>query len=152
MTIYKVKNVRGVGYRTESAQAALAHYCIYRWCKECPMFEHEKGCIFERGDNWVEKALKRDPENFSVEETEEQQSAPAADDPVNHPPHYTAGGIECIDAIEAALTCQKDPMQAWLTGQVLKYLWRWPMKNGTEDLKKAQFYLNRLVEKAEAGV
>ena len=70
-------------------------------------------------------------------------------DPVNHPAHYTAGGIECIDAIAAALTCQRDPMQAWLTGQVLKYLWRWPLKNGAEDLRKAQFYLNRLVEALE---
>jgi len=69
------------------------------------------------------------------------------DDPVNHPSHYTAGGIECIDAIAAALTCQKDPMEAWLTGQVLKYLWRWPLKNGKEDLEKARFYLNRLIEK-----
>lgn len=49
-------------------------------------------------------------------------------DNVNHPAHYTAGGVECIDAIAAALTCQKDPMQAWLTGQVLKYMWRWPLK------------------------
>lgn len=72
-------------------------------------------------------------------------------DPVNHPAHYTSGGIECIDAIAAALTCQRDPMQAWLTGQVLKYLWRWPLKNGAEDLRKAQFYLNRLVETLEKG-
>ena len=72
-------------------------------------------------------------------------------DPVNHPAHYTSGGIECIDAIAAALTCQRDPMQAWLTGQVLKYLWRCPLKNGAEDLRKAQFYLNRLVEALEKG-
>ena len=65
---------------------------------------------------------------------------------VNHPAHYTAGAIECIDAIEAALACQKDPMQAWLTGQVIKYLWRWPMKNGKEDLEKASFYLDRLIK------
>lgn len=70
-------------------------------------------------------------------------------DPVNHPNHYCSGGIECIDAIEAALTCQTDPMQAWLTGQVLKYLWRWPLKNGVEDLKKADFYLDRLIAKME---
>lgn len=67
---------------------------------------------------------------------------------VNHPAHYTAGGIECIDAIAAALTCQKDPMQAWLTGQVLKYIWRWPLKNGKEDLRKARFYLDRLINSA----
>lgn len=48
----------------------------------------------------------------------------------------------------AALTCQKDPMQAWLTGQVLKYMWRWPLKNGKEDLRKARFYLDRLIDSA----
>ena len=66
-------------------------------------------------------------------------------DPVNHPAHYTAGGVECIDAIRAALTCQTDPYAAWLTGQVIKYIWRWPMKNGVEDLEKARFYLDRLI-------
>ena len=50
--------------------------------------------------------------------------------------------------IAAALTCQKDPMQAWLTGQVLKYMWRWPLKNGKEDLQKARFYLDRLINSA----
>lgn len=70
-------------------------------------------------------------------------------DSVNHPAHYTAGGIECIDAIAAALTCQTDPMRAWLTGQVLKYMWRWPLKNGLEDLKKARFYLDRLIADVE---
>ncbi|MBR1616319.1 MAG: DUF3310 domain-containing protein [Treponema sp.] len=72
-------------------------------------------------------------------------------DPANHPAHYTAGGIECIDAIGAALTSQKDPMEAWLTGQILKYLWRWPMKNGKQDLEKARFYLDRLIQHVEGG-
>lgn len=71
------------------------------------------------------------------------------DDPVNHPSHYTAGGIECIDAITAALSCHEDPISAWLTGQCLKYLWRWPLKNGIEDLKKTRFYLDRLIERME---
>ena len=70
-------------------------------------------------------------------------------DPVNHPAHYTAGGIECIDAIAAALTSQNDPMAAWLTDQCLKYLWRWPLKNGLEDLKKTRFYLDRLIKYIE---
>lgn len=48
----------------------------------------------------------------------------------------------------AALTCQTDPMRAWLTGQVLKYMWRWPLKNGKEDLRKARFYLDRLINSA----
>ena len=94
--------------------------------------------------------MSNDPFKWS---TPPRGSAPANSpciehDNVSHPAHYTAGGVECIDAIAAALTCQKDPMQAWLTGQVLKYMWRWPLKNGKEDLRKAGFYLDRLINSA----
>ena len=71
-------------------------------------------------------------------------------DPVNHPSHYTSGSVECIDAITAALACHTNPVAAWLTGQVIKYLWRWPMKNGVEDLKKARWYLDRLIGEMES--
>ncbi|MEF2965047.1 DUF3310 domain-containing protein [Paenibacillus sp. M1] len=66
-------------------------------------------------------------------------------DNVNHPCHYTSGKVECIDAIEAA-TEGLNGFEAYTTGNILKYLWRWKRKNGTEDLKKAQWYLNRLIE------
>ena len=72
-------------------------------------------------------------------------------DTVNHPEHYTAGGIECIDAIEAAVK-ELGGQEAFLTGQVIKYMWRWKRKhreNPAEDLRKAQWYLNRLINKAE---
>jgi len=65
-------------------------------------------------------------------------------DMVNHPPHYTQGGIECIDAIRAAIT-GKPPYEAWLVGQIIKYIWRYDKKNGLEDLEKAKFYLDRLI-------
>ena len=65
-------------------------------------------------------------------------------DPVNHPSHYTRGGIECLDAISAAVT-DLTGMEAVLTGQIIKYVWRWKWKNGAEDLRKAQFYLMRLI-------
>ena len=68
---------------------------------------------------------------------------------VDHPVHYTHGDIECLDAIKAALSSQGNPYQAFLTGQVLKYMWRWPMKNGLEDCRKAKFYLNRLIAELE---
>lgn len=84
-------------------------------------------------------------------EIPEQEKQPEAPDMVNKPPHYTAGGIECIDAIGAALSSHRDPLGAWLTGQVIKYLWRWPLKNGVEDLKKAKFYLDRLIQREEAA-
>ena len=77
-------------------------------------------------------------------ETNDEKS----EDMVNHPSHYTSGGVECIDAITAALSKYDDPVDSWLVGQVIKYLWRAPLKGKyEEDIKKAQFYLNRLVYK-----
>lgn len=71
-------------------------------------------------------------------------------DMVNQPPHYTQGGIECIDAIKSAIT-GKPPYEAWLVGQVIKYLWRYNFKNGVQDVEKAQFYVNRLLEEVKHG-
>lgn len=71
----------------------------------------------------------------------------AKHDLVNHPSHYTKGGIECIDCIESIISSVSDPVQAFLVGQVVKYLYRYTMKNGLEDLRKAQWYLNRLIAK-----
>ena len=65
-------------------------------------------------------------------------------DLVNHPPHYTDGSIECIDAIEAQLTPEE--WRGYLKGNCAKYNWRERHKGGTESLKKARFYLNRLIE------
>ncbi len=68
----------------------------------------------------------------------------AADqDLVNHPPHYTAGGIECLDAIRAALTDEE--FRGFCKGNVLKYVWRERHKGGAESLCKAGFYLDRLM-------
>ena len=66
-------------------------------------------------------------------------------DIVNHPPHYTNGQYECIDIIFDVLKQHKDPVSAWLTGQIIKYIWRWPHKNGVEDLRKIRFYIDRLI-------
>ena len=71
-------------------------------------------------------------------------------DMVNHPAHYTAGSVECIDALESMARGYKDTIQAGLAWQVVKYVWRLPLKNNAlEDAKKAQFYLDRLIEKLE---
>jgi hypothetical protein len=67
-------------------------------------------------------------------------------DPVN-PSHYKQWPAECIEAIKAALGLG---FVAYLWGNILKYLWRWPNKNGIEDLKKAQWYLDRLIKEEEA--
>lgn len=67
-------------------------------------------------------------------------------DVVNHPEHYTQGGIECIDAEKAALG---DLFMGFLIGNTLKYLWRFRHKNGLEDLKKARWYLDRAIKEQE---
>ena len=69
-------------------------------------------------------------------------------DIVNQPAHYTAGGIECIDALEAA-TEGLQGQEAFCTANAIKYLWRWKRKNGSEDLKKARWYINRLLSALE---
>lgn len=63
-------------------------------------------------------------------------------DPVNHPEHYTSGEIECLDAIKAALG---ENYKYYVQGNLIKYIWRFPLKNGMQDLQKAQFYLNDLL-------
>ncbi len=69
-------------------------------------------------------------------------SAPA-DDPVNSPPHYRQGGVECIDAIRAALT--EEEFRGYCKGNALKYIWRERHKGGAESLAKAEWYLKKLV-------
>ena len=77
--------------------------------------------------------------------TEERQ--PVAD-PVNHPSHYTQGRWEVIDVIEDALTFEG--VEGYLVGNVLKYVMRYRHKNGVEDLRKARWYLDRLISGLEA--
>lgn len=66
-------------------------------------------------------------------------------DNVNHPKHYTQGGIECIDALAAA-TINLKGIEAVCTANAIKYLWRWKQKNGVEDLEKARWYIDRLIK------
>ena len=65
-------------------------------------------------------------------------------DMVNHPSHYTQGGIECIEALEAMLG--KDAFIAYCRGTAVKYLWRTGHKwDDVEDLKKAAWYIDRAI-------
>lgn len=70
-------------------------------------------------------------------------------DPVN-PDHYK-GSIECINAITEAV---KDlhGMDAMCTGNAIKYLWRWKKKGGVTDLKKAMWYIDRMVRVNEQAL
>ena len=64
-------------------------------------------------------------------------------DLVNHPQHYIQGGIECIEAIQAALTPEE--FRGFCKGNVLKYIWRERHKGGNESLRKANWYMQWLI-------
>ena len=83
----------------------------------------------------------------TIAETAAKRSEDVKPDPVNHPAHYTSGGIECIDAMQAAFGAEA--VKDFCLCNAFKYLWRHRNKNGVEDLKKACWYLNRMIEEVE---
>lgn len=69
-------------------------------------------------------------------------------DMVNNPSHYADSAIECIDAIAASMS--RDAFLGYLKGNIQKYVWRYEKKaKPAEDLKKARWYLNRLIAEME---
>lgn len=68
---------------------------------------------------------------------------------VNNPPHYTAGNIECIEAVKEMLGPEQ--YKGWLRGSAFKYQWRVELKVDApeQDIAKAIFYLTRLKEEYE---
>lgn len=70
-------------------------------------------------------------------------------DVVNHPSHYTKGRIECIDAIDSATT-GKSGIEAVCVANVIRYLWRYEEKGGLESVRKAKWYLNKLISELES--
>lgn len=69
-------------------------------------------------------------------------------DKINHPSYYQGESMETIDVIED-FTSKLRGVEAFDTGNCIKYLCRWSDKGGLDDLKKAQWYLNHLIEHVE---
>ena len=85
-------------------------------------------------------------EDFKIYKGQDIDGEP---DMVNHPPHYIAEtGLEVIDVIEA-FTFDLKGIEATDTGNILKYICRWKNKNGLQDLKKAKWYLEHLINHVE---
>ena len=72
-------------------------------------------------------------------------------DVVNSPSHYKSGGIEAIEGIEASM--EPEAFAGYLKGNIMKYMWRYERKGKPiEDLKKARWYLDRLIGLRERKV
>lgn len=145
---YRVKCADGHSELVDSLDNALVEYCRQRHCDLCRLSPND----YKDPHDYCDKCdpvelLRRFGDDIEVIHDGEEVTANSSADLVNHPTHYNAGGIECIDAMEAAVSCQKDPASAVLTAQVIKYLWRFPLKNGVEDLQKARWYLDRLIDR-----
>ena len=65
-------------------------------------------------------------------------------DIVNNPKHYNSGEVECIVAMQSMLTPEE--FRGYLRGNSFKYRWRYPDKNGIEDISKAEWYETKLLE------
>ncbi len=81
-------------------------------------------------------------EKYKEWQSPTKDDAPKAD--AINPSHYKDTEIQFIDAVKAAMTDQQ--FQGFLRGNVIKYLWRYENKGGKQDLKKAEWYLKRLIE------
>ena len=105
-----------------------------------------KGALWKAADNPDVQTMYYPGQWFTIA----QREPAVTNDVVNHPSHYTQGGIECIDAITAA-TVGKTGIEAVCVANVVKYLWRYEEKNGLEDVKKARWYLERLINELSEG-
>ena len=111
-----------------------------QYCKDYiynPTWNHNKDEVIGHVTH-----IEEDSDGLYIHVTPAQTS-----DNVNHPNHYTQGGIECIEAIRASMS--PSGFQDYCKGNVLKYIWRWRDKGGIEDLAKAQVYLSWLIDSAE---
>ena len=149
--------------REEKAQA-LYDFCDNKTfnCTDCPLskkydketdeYTDTYACVFdEMNDNMLNKCYnwykELDPaacENAEAKCCEVEHNV----DMVNHPSHYTQGGIECIDCIKSAIV-GKVGIEAFCAGNAIKYLFRYKKKNGIEDVKKARWYIDRLIKELE---
>lgn len=113
-------------------------FCKGISCNECRIKEHTR-CM--PCAEWVTENPERAAELMGYDLVTDEN------DMVNHPAHYTAGDVECIDALKSMVAGYTNTCQACLAWQVVKYIWRLPLKeNALQDAKKAQYYLNQLIE------
>ena len=136
---------------------------LVKFCDECNgcdvcLLEKFSGGVICDFDEWSDDKLaiaydhvyknsevRLDGSHLKNEEVKMDENVP---DMVNHPQHYTQGGIECIDALKAA-TVGKRGIEAVCVANIIKYCWRYEEKNGIEDVRKAKFYIERLLKELE---
>ena len=133
----------------------------FDFCNDgCPLFKPGGNCRWNdlsveniEDCYWflINEGLIGKPEQPEINfvKVERNDEVEPTNDAVQHPSHYTQGGIECIDAIRASMTA--DGFCDYCKGNIIKYIWRWRDKGGVEDLRKASVYLDWLINAAEGN-
>ena len=123
-----------------------------KYDRDTSEFTDQYSCIFHKmSDDMLNKCYSwyKEIDQASCENAQDSCYGKESNvDMVNHPSHYIQGGIECIDALKAA-TVSKTGIEAVCTANAIKYLWRYEEKNGIEDVKKARWYIDRLIRELE---
>ena len=126
----------------EEKSKAIWKFCCAVGCTDCPVYEIEEIA------NGKENCFSLDGElPVNIERNYKLifgTEAETDNDVVNHPAHYTQGGIECIDAMKAAFGA--DELAVYCKIAAFKYIWRCEHKNGLEDIKKAVWYLEKYID------
>lgn len=132
-----------------SVSNAVYIYCKKKDCVECEVYGKGVSCMqfVEAYPEEAARLMGYEVIEPTIGEIVEKHDEDAKPDPVNRPAHYTSGGIECIDAMQAAFG--DEAVKDFCLCNAFKYLWRHRNKNGVEDLKKARWYLNRLIREME---
>lgn len=110
---------RDIGESCLSYRESLKIFTALHKSREWDLSDYD----FAESDAWIESNIEQDN--------------------VNNPSHYADSAIECIDAMQAMLTPEQ--FVGYLRGNIFKYQWRYEKKNGVEDLKKSQWYLDKLI-------
>ena len=129
-------------WQRESPNDKLASAEQYRQAEVLPFIDDEPD--FKKLADLMVETTKHKPtetewdlSDYDFAESDVEQ------DNVNNPSHYADSAIECIDAMQAMLTPEQ--FVGYLRGNILKYQWRYEKKNGIEDLRKSQWYLDKLI-------
>lgn len=138
-------------FEVEEMRKALYDYCGDHPCDECIFYGPDREC--SDNHNWAyDETVKED---FYTLHPEERPLPPklvedfiTLRDMVNHPDHYTQGGMECID--EMLLVFGKEAVKHFCLCNVWKYRKRALFKNKEEDLEKADWYMNKYKELSES--
>ena len=147
----------------EEMRNKLTEYCYeFEYCENnCRLRKPDIGCRWDYLSDestedcyWflVNEGLIGKPEqpeiNFII--SLDLDEVEPTNDAVQHPSHYTHGGIECIEAIRASMTA--DGFCDYCKGNIIKYIWRWRDKGRVEDLRQASVYLGWLINAADEKV